>query len=79
VVVADPGAVVPELVEIEVAADREPRNNQGWPNDHLVTIDLDELQRYDLRQPQAGGISQAQQRFVLDASSMREVDRPLPG
>src|SRR5271154_4634856 len=29
------------------------------PNDHSVAVDISELQRYDLRCPQAGSISQA--------------------
>ena len=36
------------------------------PDDHPVTIDIGELERYDLRGSQAGGISQAQERLVLD-------------
>src|SRR6266571_5272245 len=36
------------------------------PDDHAVTIDVGELERYDLRGSQAGGISQAQERLVLD-------------
>src|SRR6201984_1317109 len=35
-------------------------------DDHPVTIDIGELERYDLRGSQAGGISQAQDRPVLD-------------
>src|SRR6201981_3593420 len=35
------------------------------PDDHPVTIDIGELERYDLRGSQAGGISQAQDRSVL--------------
>src|SRR6516165_140813 len=36
------------------------------PDEHPVTIDIGELERYDLRGSQAGGISQAQNRPVLD-------------
>src|SRR6516162_6159047 len=36
------------------------------PDEHPVTIDVGELERYDLRGSQAGGISQAQDRPVLD-------------
>src|SRR5215472_5310115 len=36
------------------------------PDDHPVTIDIGELERYDLRGSQAGGIGQAQERLVLD-------------
>ena len=36
------------------------------PDDHPVTIDIGELERYDLRGSQAGGISQAQERLVLE-------------
>src|SRR5438128_7757874 len=43
------------------------------PDEHPVTIDIGELERYDLRGSQAGGISQAQDRlclvFVAAASS----------
>src|SRR5215472_14309068 len=35
------------------------------PDEHPVTIDIGELERYDLRGSQAGGISQAQDRSVL--------------
>src|ERR1700755_2833530 len=35
-------------------------------DEHPVTIDIGELERYDLRGSQAGGISQAQDRSVLD-------------
>src|SRR5215471_13303286 len=35
------------------------------PDEHPVTIDIGELERYDLRGSQAGGISQAQDRPVL--------------
>src|SRR4029077_17931782 len=38
------------------------------PDDHPVTIDIGELERYDLRGSQAGGVSQAQERLVLDVS-----------
>src|SRR3954466_6300002 len=36
------------------------------PDDHSVTIDIGELERYDLRGSETGGISQAQERLVLD-------------
>src|SRR5262245_34470076 len=36
------------------------------PDDHAITVDIGELERYDLRGSQAGGISQAQERLVLD-------------
>src|SRR6201982_3771709 len=36
------------------------------PDDHPVTIDIGELERYDLRGSQAGGVSQTQERLVLD-------------
>src|SRR5205085_9830447 len=36
------------------------------PDDHPVTIDIGELERYHLRGSQAGGVSQAQERLVLD-------------
>src|ERR1700753_1976521 len=36
------------------------------PDDHPVTIDIGELERYDLRGSQTGGISQAEDRPVLD-------------
>src|SRR5436190_3320934 len=36
------------------------------PDDHPVSIDIGELERYNLRGSQAGGISQAQERLVLD-------------
>src|SRR5438105_5986946 len=36
------------------------------PDDHPVTVDIGELEGYDLRGSQAGGISQAQERLVLD-------------
>src|ERR1700758_4717218 len=35
------------------------------PDEHSVTIDIGELERYDLRGSQAGGISQAEDRLVL--------------
>ena len=47
------------------------------PNDHSVTVDIDELQRDDLRRPQAGGISQAQGRFVLDVRRRCEKSTDL--
>src|SRR6516225_4759522 len=50
------------------------------PDEHPVTIDIGELERYDLRGSQAGAISQAQDRSVLDCSSPRRAaDRPPPG
>src|ERR1700759_655163 len=36
------------------------------PDDHPATIDIGELERYDPRGSQAGGISQAEDRPVLD-------------
>ena len=36
------------------------------PDDHAVTIDIGKLERYDLRGSQTGGVSQAQERLVLD-------------
>src|SRR5204863_6786822 len=36
------------------------------PDDHPVTIDIGELEGYDLRGSQARGISQAQERLMLD-------------
>src|SRR5215469_7877438 len=36
------------------------------PDDHPVTIDIGELERYHLRGSQAGGISQAEDRPVFD-------------
>src|SRR5215472_14905454 len=36
------------------------------PDQHPVTIDIGELERYDLRGSQAGGVSQTQERLVLD-------------
>src|ERR1700751_2535288 len=47
------------------------------PDDHSVTIDVGELQRYDLRRPQAGGISQAQERLVLDVRRRGEQPTDL--
>src|SRR4029077_7504926 len=44
------------------------------PDDHPVTIDIGELERYDLRGSQAGGVSQAQERLVLDVS--RRAEQP---
>ena len=35
------------------------------PDEHPVTVDIGELERYDLRGSQAGGISHAQDRPVL--------------
>src|SRR5215469_1327571 len=36
------------------------------PDDHPATIDIGELERYDLGGSQAGGVSQAQERLMLD-------------
>src|SRR5499427_6822602 len=36
------------------------------PDDHPATIDIGELERYDLGGSQAGGVSQAQERPMLD-------------
>src|SRR5689334_19656752 len=47
------------------------------PDDHPVTIDIGELERYDLRGSQAGGISQAQERLVLDVSRRGEQPTDL--
>src|SRR6516162_5303769 len=46
-------------------------------DDHPVTIDVGELQRYDLRGSQAGGISQAQDRSVLDVRRRGEQPTDL--
>src|SRR5271168_3144974 len=47
------------------------------PDDHPVTIDIGELERYDLRGSQAGGVSQAQERLVLDVRRRREQPTDL--
>src|SRR5246500_5163816 len=47
------------------------------PDDHSVTIDIGELERYDLRGSQAGGISQAQDRPVLDVRCRGEQPTDL--
>src|SRR5207237_9723139 len=47
------------------------------PDDHPVTIDIGELERYDLRGSQAGGISQAQDRPVLDVRRRNEQPTDL--
>src|SRR6266480_1926795 len=47
------------------------------PDEHPVTIDIGELERYDLRGPQAGGISQAQDRPVLDVRRRGEQPTDL--
>src|SRR5258708_1994712 len=47
------------------------------PDDHPVTIDIGELERYDLRGSQAGGVSQAQERLVLDVSRRGEQPTDL--
>src|SRR5215471_897999 len=47
------------------------------PDDHPVTIDIGELERYDLRGSQAGGISQAQERLVLDVRRRGEQSADL--
>src|ERR1700747_99923 len=46
-------------------------------DDHPVTIDIVELERYDLRGSQAGGISQAQDRPVLDVRCRGEPPTDL--
>src|SRR2546430_9059301 len=46
-------------------------------DDHPVTIDIGELERYDLRGSQAGGISQAQDRPVLDVRRRGEQPTDL--
>src|SRR6201984_788834 len=47
------------------------------PDDHPVTVDIGELERYDLRGSQAGGISQAQERLVLDVCCRGEQPTDL--
>src|ERR1700756_644508 len=47
------------------------------PDDHPVTIDIGELERYDLRGSQAGGVSQAQDRLVLDVCRRGEQPATL--
>src|SRR5271155_594311 len=47
------------------------------PDDHPVTIDVGELERYDLRGSQAGGIRQAQERLVLDVDRRGEQPTDL--
>src|SRR6516162_9133021 len=47
------------------------------PDDHPVTIDIGELERYDLRGSQAGGVSQAQERLVLDVCRRGEQPTDL--
>ena len=47
------------------------------PDDHPVAIDIGELERYDLRGSQAGGVSQAQQRLVLDVCRRGEQPTDL--
>src|SRR6516164_4987898 len=47
------------------------------PDEHPVTIDIGELERYDLRGSQAGGISQAQDRPVLDVRRCGEQPTDL--
>src|SRR5436305_7894906 len=47
------------------------------PDDHPVTIDIGELERHDLRGSQAGGISQAQDRLVLDVYRRSEQPTDL--
>src|SRR3974377_936826 len=46
------------------------------PDEHPVTIDIGELERYDLRGSQAGGISQAQDRPLLGVR--RPCEQPTP-
>src|SRR5271169_5369563 len=47
------------------------------PDDHPVTVDVGELERYDIRGSQAGGVSQAQERLVLDVSRRGEQPTDL--
>src|SRR3974390_425345 len=47
------------------------------PDEHPVTIDIGELERYHLRGSQAGGISQAQNRPVLDVRRRGEQPTDL--
>src|SRR5246127_4072261 len=47
------------------------------PDQHPVTIDIGELERYDLRGSQAGGISQTQERLVLDVCRRGEQPTKL--
>src|SRR5207237_8832572 len=47
------------------------------PDEPPVTIDIGELERYDLRGAQAGGISQAQDRAVLDVRRRGEQPTEL--
>src|ERR1700751_2014841 len=47
------------------------------PDEHPVTIDIGELERYDLRGSQAGGISQAQDCPVLDVRRRGEQPTDL--
>src|SRR5215831_19060503 len=47
------------------------------PDEHSVTIDIGELERYDLRGSQAGGISQVQDRSVLDVRRRGEQPTDL--
>src|SRR5712672_3960231 len=47
------------------------------PDEHPVTINIGELERYDLRGSQAGGVSQAQDRLVLDVSRRGEQPTDL--
>src|SRR5499427_8846300 len=47
------------------------------PDDHPITIDIGESERYDLRGSQAGGVSQAQERLVLDVRRRGEQSADL--
>jgi len=47
------------------------------PDEHPVTIDIGELERYDLRGSQAGGITQTQDRPVLDVRRRGEQPTDL--
>src|SRR5246127_1053930 len=47
------------------------------PDDHPVAVDVGVLERYDLRGSQAGGISQAQERLVLDVCRRGEQPTDL--
>src|SRR5215468_5176211 len=60
---------------------RQPPNSLALalldPDEHPVTIDIGELERYDLRGSQAGGISQAQDRSVLNVRRRGEQPTDL--
>src|SRR3974377_2554785 len=48
------------------------------PDEHPVTIDIGELERYDLRGSQAGGVSQHQDRPVVGVRRPGEQPPALP-